>query len=205
MLCGLTFIGLLLIPVDFPYWAFALLTGLNGIGSGLFAAPNRTAIMNSVPASERGSASGLAGTLLNAGNSLSIGIFFSLMVVGLSESLPTVLKDGLLAHGVSAPVASSLATTPPVGSLFAAFLGYNPIQELLAPTGALDTLSAADQAALTGKEFFPQLISGPFHDGLIVVFIAAAIMSFIGAGASLARGKKFVHQDEPALAVAVDA
>ena len=205
VLCGLTFIGLLLIPVDFPYWAFAVLTGLNGIGSGLFAAPNRTAIMNSVPASERGSASGLAGTLLNAGNSLSIGIFFSLMVVGLSESLPTVLKDGLLAHGVSAPVASGLANTPPVGSLFAAFLGYNPIQELLAPTGALDTLSAADRAALTGKEFFPQLISGPFHDGLIVVFIAAAIMSFVGAAASLARGKKFVHQDEPALAVTVDA
>ena len=205
VLCGLTFIGLLLIPVDFPYWAFAVLTGLNGIGSGLFAAPNRTAIMNSVPASERGSASGLAGTLLNAGNSLSIGIFFSLMVVGLSESLPTVLKDGLLAHGVSAPVASGLANTPPVGSLFAAFLGYNPIQELLAPTGALDTLSAADRAALTGKEFFPQLISGPFHDGLIVVFIAAAIMSFVGAAASLARGKKFVHQDKPALAVTVDA
>ena len=196
VVCGLTFIGLLVLPVDFPYWAFALLTGLNGIGSGLFAAPNRTAIMNSVPASQRGSASGLAGTLLNAGSSLSIGIFFSLMVAGLSASLPAVLKDGLLAHGVSSQVASAVAGTPPVGSLFAAFLGYNPIQELLTPTGALDALSPADAAALTGKEFFPQLISGPFHDGLIVVFIAAAVMSFVGAGVSLARGKKYVHAEE---------
>jgi len=198
VVCGLTFIGLLILPVDFPYWAFAVLTGLNGIGSGLFAAPNRTAIMNSVPASQRGSASGLAGTLLNAGSSLSIGIFFSLMVAGLSASLPTVLKDGLLAHGVSNQVATAVAGTPPVGSLFAAFLGYNPIQELLAPTGALAALSPADSAALTGKEFFPQLISGPFHDGLIVVFIAAAVMSFVGAGVSLARGKKYVHAEETA-------
>jgi MFS family permease len=200
VLCGLTFIGLLVVPVDFPYWAFALLTGLNGIGSGLFAAPNRTAIMNSVPASQRGSASGLAGTLLNAGSSLSIGVFFSLMVAGLSASLPAVLKNGLVAHGVSTSVATAVAGTPPVGSLFAAFLGYNPIQALLAPTGALDTISASDSAALTGKEFFPQLISGPFHDGLVIVFIAAALMSFVGAGVSLARGKKYVHQDEPAVA-----
>jgi MFS family permease len=203
VLCGLTFIGLLFVPVDFPYWAFALLTGLNGIGSGLFAAPNRTAIMNSVPASQRGSASGLAGSLLNAGNSLSIGIFFSLMVAGLSASLPTALKDGLIAHGVSTQVATAVANTPPVGSLFAAFLGYNPIQALLAPTSQLDTLSPANVAALTGKDFFPRLISGPFHDGLVVVFVAAAIMSFVGAAASLARGKKYVHQEEP-VAVAAE-
>lgn len=196
VLCGLTFVALLALPVDFPYWAFALLTGLNGIGSGLFAAPNRTAIMNSVPASQRGSASGLAGTLLNAGSSLSIGIFFSLMVAGLSASLPGALKSGLLAHGVTNQVASAVAGTPPVGSLFAAFLGYNPIQALLEPTGALASLSPADTAALTGKEFFPRLISEPFHDGLVIVFIAAAVMSFAGAAISLARGKKFVHEDE---------
>jgi MFS family permease len=200
VVCGLTFIGLLLLPVDFPYWAFALLTGLNGVGSGLFAAPNRTAIMNSVPASQRGSASGLAGTLLNAGSSLSIGVFFSLMVAGLSASLPAVLKNGLVAHGVSTSVATTVAGTPPVGSLFAAFLGYNPIQALLAPTGALDTISPADSAALTGKEFFPQLISGPFHDGLVIVFVTAALMSFVGAGVSLARGKKYVHLDEEPVA-----
>ncbi len=204
VLCGLSFIALLFLPVDFPYWAFAVLTALNGIGSGLFAAPNRTAIMNSVPASQRGSASGLAGTLLNAGTSLSIGIFFSLMVAGLAVSLPSALMEGLVAHGVSESVASSIAGTPPVGSLFAAFLGYNPIEALLTPTGTLATLSPANVAALTGKNFFPQLISQPFHDGLVVVFIAAAAMSFIGAIVSLLRGKRFVYGEPDARTGATD-
>ena len=192
---ALTFIGLLLIPVDFDYWEFALLTGLSGIGSGLFSSPNRTAIMNSVPATERGSASGMAGVALNAGNSLSIGIFFSLMIAGLSVALPTALTGGLTGHGVPAQVAAQVGNTPPVGSLFAAFLGYNPIRSLLGPTGVLDALTPANAATLTGKEFFPQLISGPFHDGLIVVFTVAAIMSVIGAVASFAGGRKYVHQE----------
>ena len=95
LLVAATFVGLLLIPVNFEYWQFALLTGLNGIGSGLFSSPNRTAIMNSVPANERGAASGMAGVALNAGSSLSIGIFFSLMIAGLSVALPTALTNGL--------------------------------------------------------------------------------------------------------------
>lgn len=205
VICGLSFIALLFLPVDFPYWAFAVLTALNGIGSGLFAAPNRTAIMNSVPESQRGSASGLAGTLLNAGSSLSIGIFFSLMVAGLAVSLPSALMEGLVAHGVSESVASSIASTPPVGSLFAAFLGYNPIEALLTPTGTLATLNPENVAALTGKDFFPRLISAPFHDGLVVVFIAAAAMSFIGAIVSLMRGKRFVYGEGDAPAGAADA
>jgi EmrB/QacA subfamily drug resistance transporter len=194
-LVGATFIGLLLIPVNFEYWQFALLTGLNGIGSGLFSSPNRTSIMNSVPANERGSASGMAGVALNAGSSLSIGIFFSLMIAGLATALPAALTNGLTAHGVPAGIAAQVGQTPPVGSLFAAFLGYNPIQSLLGPTGVL-TSPHVDGAALVGKEFFPQLISGPFHDGLVVVFIAAAVMSIIGAIASFAGGAKYVHDDK---------
>jgi len=192
VLVAATFIGLLLIPVNFEYWQFALLTGLNGIGSGLFSSPNRTAIMNSVPPNERGAASGMAGVALNAGSSLSIGIFFSLMIAGLSVALPTALTQGLTSHGVPQTVASQIGNTPPVGSLFAAFLGYNPIQSLLAPTGLLSS-AKVDAATLTGKEFFPQLISGPFHDGLVIVFLAAAIMSIIGAIASFAGGAKYVH------------
>lgn len=195
MLVAVTFIALLLIPVDFEYWVFAVITFLNGVGSGMFAAPNRTAIMNSVPARERGAASGMTGTFQNAGNSLSIGVFFSLMIAGLAATLPTALFDGLTQHGVDKAVATQVAATPPVGSLFAAFLGYNPIESILGPTGALDSLPAADSAALTGQSFFPQLISGPFHAGLVIVFVAAAIMSVIGAIASLAMGGKFVHQD----------
>ena len=151
--------------------------------------------MNSVPANQRGAASGVTGTFQNAGNSLSIGIFFSLMIAGLATTLPQALKSGLTAHGVSDAVATQVAATPPVGSLFAAFLGYNPIQSILGPLGVLDKLPAADAAALTGKSFFPQLISEPFHAGLIIVFVAAAIMSVIGAIASVTSGGKYVHVD----------
>ncbi|MFT4110142.1 MFS transporter [Propionicimonas sp.] len=189
-----TFVLYLLMPVNFEYWQFAVVSLLSGIGSGMFGAPNRTAIMNSVPASERGAASGVSATVQNAGSSMSIGVFFSLMVVGLAGSLPTTLRDGLLAHGVPDAVAGKLANLPPVDSLFAAFLGYNPIESLLGPS-VLGSLDPADAAALTGKEFFPQLISGPFHDGLVVVFVVAAVMSFIGALASLSRGKRFVHDE----------
>jgi EmrB/QacA subfamily drug resistance transporter len=199
VLVAVTFIGLLLIPVNFEYWQFAVLTGLNGIGSGLFSSPNRTAIMNSVPPNERGAASGMAGVALNAGSSLSIGIFFSLMIAGLSVALPTALTTGLTSHGVPQNVAAQIGATPPVGSLFAAFLGYNPIASLLGPTGLLQS-PHVDAATLTGKEFFPQLISGPFHDGLVVVFIAAAIMSLIGAIASFLGGSKYVHEEAVATA-----
>jgi len=194
LIVAATFVGLLLIPVNFEYWQFAVLTGLNGIGSGLFSSPNRTAIMNSVPANERGAASGMAGVALNAGSSLSIGIFFSLMIAGLSVALPSALTNGLTSHGVPGGVAAQVGNTPPVGSLFAAFLGYNPIQSLLGPTGIL-TAPHVDGATLTGKEFFPQLISGPFHDGLVVVFLAAAVMSVIGAVASFLGGAKYVHEE----------
>ncbi|WP_348789018.1 MFS transporter [Leifsonia sp. NPDC080035] len=194
VLVAATFVGLLLIPVNFEYWQFALLTGLNGIGSGLFSSPNRTAIMNSVPPNERGAASGMAGVALNAGSSLSIGIFFSLMIAGLSVALPTALTTGLTSHGVPQNIAAQIGNTPPVGSLFAAFLGYNPIQSLLGPTGILQA-PHVDGSILTGKEFFPQLISGPFHDGLVVVFIAAAVMSIIGAVASFLGGGKYVHEE----------
>jgi hypothetical protein len=152
--------------------------------------------MNSVPANQRGAASGMAGTVLNAGSSLSIGIFFSLMIAGLASSLPQALTTGLTTHHVPAAAADRIANVPPVGSLFAAFLGYNPIETLLGPTGILKALPQPDSAALTGKEFFPNLISGPFHDGLVIVFLAAAIMSLIGAVASFVGGKKFVFADD---------
>ncbi|MHA7985215.1 MFS transporter [Rathayibacter sp. CAU 1779] len=192
---AITFVLLLLIPVNFEYWQFAIITGLSGIGSGMFGAPNRTAIMNSVPANQRGAASGMAGTVQNAGTSLSMGLFFSLLISGLAASLPSALYNGLTSHGVPSAAAHKIAELPPVSSVFATFLGYNPIESLLGPTGVLDKLPASDAATLTGKEFFPQLIQNAFHDGLAVVFIAAAIMSLIGAIASFSRGKKYVHVD----------
>jgi MFS family permease len=193
---GITFIALLLIPVNFNYWAFGILTFLNGIGSGMFAAPNRTSIMNSVPANQRGAASGMTGTFQNAGNSLSIGIFFSLMIVGLANTLPPTLKAGLLAHGVPAANADAISKLPPVSDLFAAFLGYNPVGALLQGAKVdLSQLTPANLATLTGQHFFPELISAPFHSGLFIVFITAAILSGIGAIASMAAGGKYMHVD----------
>jgi MFS family permease len=198
LLTAVTYVGLFLIPVDFPYWEFAVLIALNGIGSGLFAAPNTAAIMSSVPPGERGIASGMRGTFFNSGTSLSIGVFFSLMIAGLASTLPQTMSSGLQQQGVGADVAGQVAQLPPVASLFAAFLGYNPIERLLGPTGALQHVSTQQAATLTGGQFFPSLIAGPFHDGLVVVFIAAALMSVVGAFASLLRGGRYVHDEDAA-------
>jgi hypothetical protein len=138
----------------------------------------------------------MTGTFQNAGNSLSIGVFFSLMIAGLASTLPSALFKGLTAHGVSTAAATQAAATPPVGNLFAAFLGYNPIAALLKGVGVnTASLPASDLSALTGKAFFPQLISDPFHSGLVIVFITAAILSVIGAVASIAAGGKYMHVD----------
>jgi MFS family permease len=184
LLMAATFVALLMIPVNFDYWVFAILVFLNGLGGGIFTAPNTAAIMSSVPADQRGAASGVRSTFFNAGNSLSIGIFFSLMIVGLANTLPAALTTGLTQQGVSASVAHDVANLPPVGSLFAAFLGYNPMAELLAPYDALHQ-PGVNADVITGQTFFPQLITEPFHSGLTVVFSAAAVMMVIGAVASM--------------------
>lgn len=195
LLMAVTFIGLLMIPVNFDYRVFALLIFLNALGGGLFAAPNTAVIMSSVPPRDRGAASGVRSTFFNAGSALSIGVFFSLMVVGLAGTLPHALSSGLQQQGVPAAVAQDAAALPPVGSLFAAFLGYNPIAELLAPSHALQQ-PGVNAATLTGKSFFPELISGPFHAGLVVVFVAAALMMVTGALASLVNPGRYADDVE---------
>ncbi len=194
---ALSFGLFLLLPADFSYPPFAGLLLLNGLSMGLFASPNTAGIMNAVPPQYRGVGSGMRGTFQNAGMTLSIGLFFSLMVVGLSHSLPTSLFSGLTAHGVPAPIASRIADLPPVGSLFAAFLGYNPIGELLGP--ALSQLAPGSVAFLTGKTFFPHLIAGPFLDGMHITFIFAMGMMLVAAAASWMRGGRYVHVDVPAV------
>jgi MFS family permease len=189
---ALSMIGLMVIPVDFSYWVFAALLLLNGIGSGMFSSPNTSAVMSSVPPEQRGAASGMRATFLNSGSALSIGIFFTFMIVGLAGSLPGALRTGLTGQGIPSSVADQVAGLPPVGSLFAAFLGFNPIQQLLGPSGVLTHLPAANVATLTGKEFFPQLISGPFQHGLFAAFLAALIMTVIGVVASALQGKERV-------------
>ena len=190
---GASFIGLMLLPVDFPYWAFALLTAVNGIGGGMFAAPNSSSIMSSVPARYRGVASGMRSTYQNSGTALSIGVFFSLMIVGLASTLPRALAGGLQRLGVPHGIAHQIGSLPPVSSLFAAVLGVNPVQHLLAASGALSSLPAASQRVLTGRQFFPELISGPFQHGLTVVFGVSAALAAVAAIASLLRGGRYIH------------
>ncbi len=203
ILAAASFVLLELLPVDFSYAVFALLLLLNGLAMGLFSSPNRAAIMNSLPASERGQGAGMSATFQNSAQVLSIGIFFSLMIVGLASSLPASLHDGLIANGVSPADASRIADLPPVSTLFASFLGYNPIQSLLG-TDVLSTLSPAQAAHLTSRRFFPSLISGPFGDALHYAFTFAAIACLVAAGASWLRGGKDTHQEERALDEAVE-
>ncbi len=200
LMVGAGFIGLILLPVNFSYWAFAALITVNGVGMGMFAAPNTASIMSSVPPRERGAASGIRATFQNSGVALSISVFFSLMVAGLASRLPTTLTNGLQAHGVAHNVAQHIGNLPPVSSLFASVLGVNPLQHLLATNGASSSLSPANQQTLTSNQYFPSLISAPFHQGLVVVFTAAAILAGLAALASLMRGGRPVASVEDRLA-----
>ena len=190
LLTALTFVGLILLPANFNYVLFAGLLALNGIGMGLMAAPNSAAIMNAVPASARGAASGIRATGMNAGMVLSMGGFFTLMAVGLASTLPSAMAGGLTGAGVSPAAAGAASQASPVGLLFAAFLGDNPIQALVPDPGR-----GANTAEIYGREFFPNLISDPFRHGLLIAFTASIIMLLLAAAASLMRGKRFVHAE----------
>ena len=187
LVTALSFVFLLILPVNFPYWAFAIIVVINGLGSGLFTSPNRAEMMNAVPASQRGAAGGMIATFMNTAFVLSVGIFFSLMVAGLSGSLPHSMSSGLVAQGVPAGYAHEVASLPPIGVLFAAFLGYNPMQQLLGPV--LHQMPAAHAAYLTSRQFFPNLITSPFHSGLGVAFAFAIAANVIAAVASLMTGR----------------
>ncbi len=199
IIAAVSFGWLALLPVNFNYWEFSLVLLLNGVGMGLFASPNRAGIMNSLPPNRRGVGAGMSTTFQNAAMVLSIGIFFSLMISGLARSLPQTMSAGLIAQGVPAADAMQVAALPPVAVLFASLLGYNPIQTLLGPT-VLHQLPAGHAAYLTGRSFFPALISGPFSDGLTIAFGFAIVACLIAAIASWLRGGKYVYTEpQPAL------
>jgi EmrB/QacA subfamily drug resistance transporter len=183
-----SFMFLMLLPVDFSYWEFALILFMNGTSMGMFASPNRAAVMNSLPAGERGVGGGMQATFQNSAQVLSIGIFFTLMILGLSTALSTDLTRGLIQHGVDPSIAARVGHLPPVSVLFAAFLGYNPIQTLVG-SRALAHLSPANRAVLTGHSYFPKLISSAFHSGLTEAFLFAILACLVAAAASWSRGK----------------
>ncbi|MHB8425262.1 MAG: MFS transporter [Gammaproteobacteria bacterium] len=189
-----SFLLLMLLPIDFNYAAFAAILLFSGLSMGAFAAPNRAAIMNSLPARDRGAGGGMNSTFQNSAQVLSIGVFFTLMIIGLSLTLSTTLTHSLMQHGVSAAVAGRVGALPPVSILFAAFLGYNPIRSLVG-AGVLDHLSPVNRMALIGHSYFSNLISRPFHAGLAEAFTFAAVVCLVAAAASWSRGSRYVHDD----------
>jgi MFS family permease len=195
VLAAVSFVLLELLPVNFSYPVFALLLLVNGVAFGAFASPNQTGVMNSLPANQRGAGAGMNSTAQTGSMVLSIGIFFTLIILGLSTTLPHALQSGLVAEGVRATKAAQVSHLPPVGSLFAAFLGYNPMQQLLAHVGV--HLHGARAAYVTGRSFFPKLISGPFSSGLREAFGFAAGACVVAAVASFLRGGKYVHEEAP--------
>ena len=192
---ALGFFGLTVLPVNFNYPLFAVLLFILGCGSGLFASPNTSSIMSSVPPETRGVSSGMRATFQNSATLVSIGLFFSIVTVGLASALPSTLSTGLIAYGVPAQAAITISHLPPTAALFGAFLGYNPIGVLLPPS-VLQAISPTHKAILLGKTFFPNLISAPFMNGLHAVFYISAALCLIGAAASLLRGKRVVYGQE---------
>jgi MFS family permease len=204
MLCAaLAFFLLELLPVDFPYWVFGLVLFFAGLSMASFGSPNRTGVMNSLPPQHRGAGSGMNTTFQNSAQVVSIGIFFSLMIVGLASSLPQSLFHGLTEHGVPVAAAQRAAHLPPVSTLFAAFLGYDPVQHLIG-SGVLSHLPAHQQAILTGRSFFPGLITAPFKAGLDAAFDFAILASLVAAGASWMRGGRYVYVEPSSVTKAVE-
>ena len=193
VVAALSFLLLELLPINFTYWQFALILLLNGLGMGLFASPNRAGIMNSLPRESRGVGAGMSATFQNSAMVLSIGIFFTLIILGLASSLPAALTHGLTAQGVPHAAAARVAALPPVSVMFAALLGYNPVQTLLGHS--LSSLPASHVAYLTGRSFFPSLIAPAFSHGLDIAFNFAIACCLIAAVASLLRGKRYVHEE----------
>jgi MFS family permease len=201
---GAAFLLLVLLPIDFQFVWFALLILLFSVGAGLFFSPNQAAVMNSLPPEQRGAGAGMLNTFQNSAQVLSLGLFFTIVTLGLASNLPKHFLKGLVAAGVAPRAAHEVASAPPISSLFSAFLGYNPVKELLGPTGALSHLSARQAAYVTGRSFFPKLIEQPFASGLHLAFYFAAGATAIAVIASAVRGRRYIHSTESVIDALAD-
>jgi MFS family permease len=197
LVAAVAFILPTFLPANFNYVVFALLLLAMGAGMGLFSSPNTSSVMSSVPAEHRGVSSGMLATVQNAGMLMSMAVFFTIVIIGLSTHLPTTLTAGLIHAGLPSAPAAAIGHLPPTAALFSAFLGYNPMAHLL-PPAVLGHLSAATRAHLLSRSFFPSLIASPFMDGLRLAFYVSAAMSFVAAIASLLRGTQYFHAQSPA-------
>ncbi len=197
MIAAVSFILFLYLPYNFQYWQFAILLLAQGMGMGMFAAPNTASIMNSVPPEQRGAASGMRATLQNSGQTLSLALFFIIIIDSLSSSLPAALSSALNSSGVPPQLAASISSLPPTGALFSAFLGINPVLSIFsAYPGLASTLSPQTYALLTGKHWFPSVIAVPFMSALHLAFLISAMLSVTAAVVSLFRGKIYIYDLE---------
>lgn len=185
------------LPIDFGYPTFALLIFIWALGTGMFMSPNQAGVMNSLPPDQRGAGAGMLATFQNSASVLSMGFFFTVITFGLAATLPGHLYSGLVAQGVPHGAAKAVAGLPPIGTLFAAFLGYNAIQIELGHSGVLAALPHSKAAYLTGRQFFPHLISSSFANGLHLALLFAAGVTFLAAVASALRGGVYFHEREP--------
>jgi EmrB/QacA subfamily drug resistance transporter len=190
------FLALNLLPSDFHYSVFFVILAILGIGMGMFAAPNTSAIMNAVPPDQRGASSGMRSTFQNTGTALSMALYFTIMIMGLSRHLPEVLGRALIGAGVPTDVAQQVAGMPPTSALFAAFLGYNPMESLM-PASAMSALPQATQQTLTGTTFFPEAIAPAVMSSLHLAFYVSAGLSLVAAVISFFRGGRYVYGERP--------
>jgi MFS family permease len=196
---AVTFLFLLALPYNFVYWQMGLILFVQGCGMGMFAAPNTAAIMNSVPAEDRGAASGMRATLQNAGMQLSMAVFFTIVLVGLSNGLSGSVSGALSSAGVTGPAGgalSSLVASNPTGALFGAFLGYNPMTLYISylPASLQGQIPASVVATLTSHQFFPNAVGPAFLKGIDLAFGVSAVLTAVAAGVSLMRGGRYVHE-----------
>jgi MFS family permease len=193
VLVGISFLILAILPYNFDYLPFALALLIMGLGNGMFSSPNAAAIMNSVPPEERGVSSGMMSTLMNSGFVLSMGMFFTIIVVGLTGAFPSMFSAALSAANAT-PLIPAMSAIPPTGALFAAFLGYNPVHMILAglSPALLATVAPATLATLTGVAWFPTTLAQAFMPSLALSFYIGAGISFIAALLCAMRGEKYV-------------
>jgi MFS family permease len=189
------FIALSFIPFNFSFYEFAAIIFIMGLGGGMFAAPNTAAIMNASPAEHRGVASGMRATLQNVGQTASLAVFFSIVLIALAASLPPALASAVTNAGAPqlAPVFKNI---PPTNALFAAFLGYNPVSSILGvlPSSVVSSIPQSTRTFLTGQTFFPNAIAPAFMSALRVTFYIGAALSVVAAVASLLRGSYVAPQ-----------
>jgi MFS family permease len=200
-LVTLVFIGLAMLPYNFDYWELGVLIFLMGIGSGMFSSPNTSSIMNSVPPQDRGVASGMMSTLMNSAATLSMAVFFTIVIVGIQGAFPEAIHSSFASFGSQVTptmqeLADQLASMSPTNALFSAFLGYNPMDSILSSmdSGIVSAIPQEIATTLTGNYWFPQTLQEAFMPALRLSFIIGAILSGIAAVLSAMRGQKYVYE-----------